>query len=209
MSLNSVILAVEDALSNAVSTKILKHFGIEIVQRIPNIYQGNSYLQRRAVELNRSAAGPPYMFMLTDLDSPQNCPPQLIQSWVRGPLNSGFFFRVAVMEVESWIMADRSALAKFLSIPVNRIPSNTDDIDNPKEFLVSLARRSKKTRLRDRLVPAPRATTAIVGPEYNNCLSEFVQTHWDLARAAVVSPSLKRTLDCLRGAQLVSDVFQS
>ena len=185
MSLNSVILAVEDALSNAVSTKILKHFGIEIVHTIPNIYQGNSYLQRRAPELNRSAARPPYIFMLTDLDSPQNCPPQLIQSWIRAPLDSGFFLRVAVMEVESWIMADRSALARFLSIPVRRIPSNTDDIDNPKEFLVSLARRSNRRRLRDQLVPAPRATTARVGPEYNSRFSEFVRTHWDLERAAL------------------------
>ena len=55
MSLNSVILAVEDTLSDAVSTKILRHFGIEIHIRIPNTYQGNTYLQRRARELNRSA----------------------------------------------------------------------------------------------------------------------------------------------------------
>ena len=209
MSLNSVILAVEDALSNAVSTKILENFGIEIVQRIPNIYQGNSYLQRRAIELNRSAKGPPYIFMVTDLDSPQNCPPQLIQSWIRAPLSSGFFLRVAVMEVESWIMADRSALARFLSIPVRRIPSNPDAIANPKEFLVSLARRSNKRRLRDQLVPAPRATTARVGPEYNSRFSEFVQTHWDLERAAVASPSLKRTVDRIRSAQSVSDASQS
>jgi hypothetical protein len=209
MSLNSVILAVEDALSNAISTKILKHFGIEIVQRIPNTYQGNSYLQRRAPELNRSAAGPPYIFIFTDLDSPQNCPPQLIQSWIRAPLNSGFFLRVAVMEVESWIMADRSALARFLSIPVHWIPSNPDDIPNPKEFLVSLARRSNKRRLRDQLVPAPRATTARVGPEYNSRFSEFVRAHWDLERAAVTSPSLKRTVDRIRSAQSVSDASQS
>ena len=208
MSLNSVILAVEDALSNAVSTKILKHFGIEIVQRIPNTYQGNSYLQRKAIELNRSAKGPPYIFMLTDLDSSKNCPPNLIESWVKGSLNPGFFFRVAVMEVESWIMADRSALAGFLSIPVNRIPSNTDVIDNPKEFLVSLARRSNKRRLRDQLVPGPRAATARVGPEYNSRFSEFVRTHWDLERAAVASPSLKRTLDHIRSAKTVSDISQ-
>ena len=208
MSLNSVILAVEDALSNAVSTKILKHFGIEIVHRIPNTYQGNSYLQRRAPELNRSAAGPPYIFMFTDLDSPQSCPPQLIQSWISAPLNTGFFLRVAVMEVESWIMADRSALAKFLSIPVHRIPSNPDDISNPKEFLVSLARRSNRRRLRDQLVPAPRATTARVGPEYNSRFSEFVRDYWNLERAAVVSPSLKRTLDRIRSAQSVSDASQ-
>ena len=209
MSLNSVILAVEDALSNTVSTKILKHFGIEIVHRIPNTYQGNSYLQRRAPELNRSAAGPPYIFIFTDLDSPQNCPPQLIQSWIRAPLNTGFFLRVAVMEVESWIMADRSALAKFLSIPVHRIPSNPDDIPNPKEFLISLARRSNRRRLRDQLVPAPGATTAKVGPEYNSRFSEFVQVHWDLERAAAASPSLKRTLDRIRSAQSVSDASRS
>ena len=49
--------------------------------------------------------------MFTDLDSPQTCVPELIQSWVKAPLNPGFFLRVAVMEIESWIMADRGALA--------------------------------------------------------------------------------------------------
>ena len=206
MSLNSVILAVEDRLSDAISTKILESFGIEIVLRIG--FKGNSYLKQKAPSLNQTARGTYDVFMLTDLDSPQNCPPQLIQSWIRAPLNSGFFLRVAVMEVESWIMADRSALARFLSIPVRRIPSNTDDIDNPKEFLVSLARRSNRRRLRDQLVPAPGATTARVGPEYNSRFSEFVQTHWDLERAAVVSPSLKRTVDRIHSVKTVSDASQ-
>ena len=203
MSQNSVILAVEDRLSDVVSTKILENFGIEIVLRVG--FKGNSYLRQKAPSLNQTARGHLDVFMLTDLDSPENCPPQLIQSWISAPLNSGFFLRVAVMEVESWIMADRSALAKFLSIPVHRVPSNTDDIPNPKEFLVSLARRSNRRRLRDQLVPAPGAATARVGPEYNSRFSEFVQTHWDLERAAVASPSLKRTLDRIRSAQLVSD----
>ena len=203
MNQNSVILAVEDRLSDVVSTKILESSGVEIVQRIG--FKGNSYLKQKAAALNQTARGVYNVFMLTDLDSPQNCPPQLIQSWVKAPLNSGFFLRVAVMEIESWIMADRSALAEFLSIPEHRIPSNTDDIDNPKEFLVSLAGRSKRKRLRDQLVPAPGATTAKVGPEYNSRFSEFVQVHWDLERAAVASPSLKRTLDRISSAQLVSD----
>ena len=128
MSLNSVILAVEDALSDAVATEILRSFDIEVHVRIPISYQGNTYLRRRAAELNRSAKGPPYVFMFTDLDSPGSCAPELIQSWVKAPLNPGFFLRVAVMEVESWIMADRDALAAFLSIPVGRIPrANASD----------------------------------------------------------------------------------
>jgi len=130
MRLNSVILAIEDELSEVISSKILKNFG---------------------------------------------------------------------MEVESWLMADRNSFANFLSIPVNRIPSNTDDILNPKEFLVSLARSSKKRRLREELVPKPR-TRIPIGYGYNTRLSQFVREHWNIERAATVSPSLKRTLDRLHQA---------
>lgn len=194
MRLKSVILAVEDRLSDAVATKILNHFGFEIKRKTG--YKGNSYLQQKVQSFNEAAHEECGIFMLTDLDSAQNCPPRLIQSWVKGTLNPRFFFRVAVIEVESWVMADRVALAAFLSIPVYRIPSSTDNIPDPKEFLVSLARRSKNKRLRDALVPAD-GTTRSVGDEYNTRLSQFVRDHWDLQRAASVSPSLKRTLDRL------------
>ena len=100
------------------------------------------------------------------------------------------------MEIESWVMADRIGLAAFLSIPLHRIPISTDDLPNPKEVLVSLARRSKNKKLREALVPA-QDTILSVGNEYNTRLSEFVREHWDLERAVTVSPSLKRTLDRL------------
>ena len=193
MNLNNVVLAVEDRLSDAVATKILEKFDVEIVKRIG--YKGKSDLERKTLELNRAANGIT-VFMLTDLDSPRVCPSRLIQSWVKGTLNPRFFFRVAVMEVESWIMADRIGFAAFLSIPSHQIPSPTDDILNPKEFLVSLARRSRKKTVREALVPMPSANFS-VGIEYNTLLSEFVREHWDLERAATGSPSLKRTLDRL------------
>ena len=195
MRSNKVILAVEDTLSDAISTKILEYFNLEIVQRVG--YKGNAYLKQRASSLNRAAGGFYNVFLLTDLDSPKNCPPKLIQSWVGSPLNSGFFFRVAVMEIESWIMADRRAVAEFLSIPLNRIPQRTDSIEKPKEFLVSLARRSRKAKLRRELVPSPGATTAKVGTGFNARFTEFVRDHWDLERATSASASLKRTWDRL------------
>ena len=200
MNLNNVILAIEDRLSDAVATKILEKFGIEIVKRIG--FQGKSDLERKAPELNRAANGIT-VFMLTDLDSPRDCPPRLIRSWIRGTLNPKFFFRVAVMEVESWVMADRIEFAAFLSIPLHRIPSPTDDILNPKEFLISLARRSGKKAIREALVPTQGATLS-VGNQYNTLLSEFVQNHWDLERAATASPSLKRTLDRLTQGENMS-----
>ena len=200
MSLNNVILAVEDRLSDAVATKILETFGIKIVKRIG--FQGKSDLERKTPEFNRAANGIT-VFMLTDLDSPRDCPPGLIRSWIKGPINPRFFFRVAVMEVESWVMADRIGFAAFLSVPSYRIPSPTDDILNPKEFLLSIARRSKKKTVREALVPAQGATLS-VGSEYNTLLSEFVQDHWNLERAASVSPSLKRTLDRISQGKNVS-----
>lgn len=194
MRLKNVILAVEDRLSDAVATKILGHFKIKIERKTG--YKGNSYLQQKAQSFNEAAHEECGIFMLTDLDSTQNCPPRLIQSWVKGSLNPRFFFRVAVIEVESWVMADRIALAAFLSIPMHRIPISTDNIPNPKEYLISLARRSKNKRLREGLVP-PHGTTLSVGDEYNTRLSQFVRDRWNLERAATVSPSLKRTLDRL------------
>ena len=191
MSITNVILAVEDELGESISTQILRHFDIEIWYTIRG--KGNVPLRQKAPEFNRSANGAA-IFLLTDLDSPRECPPRLIRSWIKGPLNPKFFFRVAVMEVEAWVMADRIGFADFLSVPLHRIPSPTDNILNPKEFLLSLARRSKKKTIREALVPTQGSTLGI-GNQYNTLLSEFVQDHWDLERAASVSPSLKRTLD--------------
>ena len=69
MRLKHVILAVEDELSEAVSRQILKRFNIEIWDTI--LGEGYTYLQQKAMELNRSASGTA-IFMLTDLDSAQN-----------------------------------------------------------------------------------------------------------------------------------------
>ena len=117
MSLTRVTLAVEDVLSDAVATKILESCGFEIAARLKQ--QGNTYLKQKAPELNRAAARNRPVFLLTDLDSPKNCPLDLIQSWIKGSPKPGFFFRVAVMEVESWVLADRGpsrVFSRFLPV---------------------------------------------------------------------------------------------
>jgi hypothetical protein len=190
MSGRSVILAVEDSLSEAVSTKILEGLDIDISQRLG--FQGKGYLQNKALSLNQTALGFP-VFMLVDQDTPSQCPPQLAQEWTKGRRSAKFFLRVAVMEVESWVMADRGAFADFLSIPLHKVPEDTDVIPKPKEFLVNLARLSKKTRLRQEIVPLPGATSK-VGTEYNSRLGEFVHNCWNVNRAASASASLQRTL---------------
>ena len=190
MSGRRIILAVEDSLSEAVSVKILADLGISVIQRLG--LQGKGYLQKKAQSLNQTAKGFP-IFMLTDQDSPSQCPEQLIQSWLQGEQHPHFFLRVAVMEVESWIMADRKGFADFFSIPLYRVPQETDAIRQAKEYLVSLARLSRKRRLREEIVPTP-GSTSQVGPGYNSRLGEFVRDYWNINSAASVSISLQRTL---------------
>jgi hypothetical protein len=91
MSGRSAILVVEDRLSEAVSTKILEGVGINISQRLG--LRGKGYLQSKAQSLNQTAKGFP-VFMLTDQDSPSQCPPQLIQAWIKGERHPKFFLRV-------------------------------------------------------------------------------------------------------------------
>jgi len=55
MSGRSVILAVEDKLSEAVSTKILEGSGINISQRLG--LRGKGYLQSKALSLNQTSRG--------------------------------------------------------------------------------------------------------------------------------------------------------
>lgn len=67
-----MILAVEDKLSEAVSIKLLASLNIEISQVLG--LKGQDYLRQKAPSLNLTAKGFP-VFMLTDQDIPERCPP--------------------------------------------------------------------------------------------------------------------------------------
>jgi hypothetical protein len=191
-----MLLAVEDPLSEAVVRKTLATVYPQSPITLCLGLKGKGYLKTKAENLNKAARGYP-VFLLTDLDDPRSCPAGLIRSWLRSPKHPNLLFRVAVMEVESWMMADRQSFAKFLSIPQERIPLDTDLIPRPKEFVVSLARLSRSSRVRDDLVPA-RGGTSRVGPAYNLRLASYVGRIWNPEAAATASGSLRRTLDRLK-----------
>lgn len=193
-----MIVAVEDVLSEAVVRKLLETVRPELTISVVMRKNGRGYLQSRARELNRTAQSVP-VFMVADLDRPEPCPADLIDRWLSSPPAPGLLFRIAVMEIESWILADRDALAHFLAVPAHRIPSNTDEIAQPKEFIVSLARRSRRRDIRDDLVPVPGGTSS-VGPAFNARLGSFVGILWNVERAAGASPSLRRSIDRLATA---------
>lgn len=190
-----ITLIVEDALSEAVVRAIFSQ--IEKPYRIDLVLNWNKQrIQSTISNINKACHGFPYL-VLTDQDTGRDCPPGQIERWIRGGVHPNLLYRFATMEVESWVMAHRECFARFLSVSSKKIPRHPDEIPQPKEFLINLARKSRKRRLREDLVPAPGATSK-VGPDYNGRLCEFVQNHWRAEIAAEYSPSLARALRRLR-----------
>ncbi len=186
-----ITLAVEDELSATISRKILSQSNLQFVVSNCLNKGGNGYLRSKINSFNKAAKGVPF-YVLTDQDTHNNCPPSIIRDWFNHDPHSNLIFRVAVMEVEAWIMADREAFARYLNIPVNKIPHEVDSIADPKQFLVNLARRSRNTNIRKDLAPQS-GSTATVGPDYNSKLSSFIIEEWDINVARNHSPSLNRT----------------
>lgn len=169
-----MIIATEDTVSEVVAAKLVSVFrpDLQIVARIGN--RGKDYLKARVQELNRTARSVP-VFLLVDLDTRRPCPADVLAGWLHGRYEANMLFRLAIMEVESWILADRDGFSGYLGVASHRIPTDTDSIDNPKEFVVNLARRSRSRHIRDDLVPAP-GSIVKVGPAYNPRLSAFIST---------------------------------
>lgn len=196
MSDIAINLVFEDTLSGAVLTKLLAKSKSSQIYRIGYCYStgGYGWIKKRINGFNSAAKGMPYL-ILTDLDLCE-CAPTLIRHWLNGPRHPNLLFRVAVREVESWLLGCRKPFATFLGIQEHRIPTKVDDIQNPKEFLVNLARKSRKRDVRLDLVPQE-GSTAKVGPDYNGRLRRFIDQYWDPAAASRNSPSLRKTIEAL------------
>ena len=192
MSAIHITLAVEDELSERVARKMLRQSEQEFAVTQCLGKKGFGYLKSRINKLNQAAKGLPF-FVLTDQDN--GCPPDKIREWLRDEIHPNMIFRIAVMEIESWIMAHRAAFAEFLEIPKEKIPLQTDEIPDPKQFLLNLARKSRAHRLKQDLLPAG-GSTSTQGPDYNGRLCLFVDEYWDVHQARLHSESLNRA--CIR-----------
>jgi hypothetical protein len=184
----------EDVLSEMVLRKLLHRSAIRywVGQTLPA--NGYGWIKKRIRGLNAAAKGMPYL-VLTDLDI-YECAPVLIREWLPAPKHPNLLFRIAVREVEAWLLGCREAFAAFLGVPESRIPLNVDEIEDPKRLLINLARRSRKGYIRRDIVPQD-GSTARVGPDYNGRLTSYVVKHWDPAIAKEHSPSLQKAIDAM------------
>ncbi len=187
--------AVEGMVDEAVAGRLVSHVGAEL--GVVYGKHGKDFLRPRLVGYNWAARYGPWL-IIVDLDD-ADCPPPLLESWLPNPAEY-MCFRVAVREIESWLLADRERIAGFLSIAASRIPGNPEDLDDPKAALVNLARKSRRRAIREDMVPRP-GSGAKTGPAYSSRLVEFSQDPqkgWRHDVASRSSESLHRCLQCLQ-----------
>lgn len=190
MSLIPINLATEDELSEVVLRRIITSLG-RFTIGAAHRRGGFGYLRSRIQGWNRAAKGLPFI-VLTDLDR-YRCPSQLIMEWLPNGRHENLLCRVAVREVESWLLADRRNFAAFLGVSEPLVPCDPDTLADPKAALVELARKARSRDLRESIAPK-KGSTAKQGPDYNACLSRFVLTQWNIRAARSGSPSLHRAL---------------
>jgi len=188
-------IAFEDALTEALIEALLRGSGRPFA--ICNRYSrgGFGYIRSKINGFNMAARNIPF-FIVTDLDQ-GSCAPRLKKEWLASAAHNNLIFRIAVREIEAWLLADREAVAGFFSIPLSKLPVDPDSITQPKQFLINLARHSRKNSLKRDIMPPKRSGRA-QGPNYNSCLCRFIEQRWNLDNAATNSVSLRKALAHIR-----------
>jgi hypothetical protein len=185
-------LAVEDQLSELMLRRVVaRRSGLQIGLVFSR--GGYGYLRMRACAFNQAAEHIPFL-LLTDLDKGR-CAPKLVREWLGDrPRHPHFLLRVAVPEVESWLLADSEGLQRFLGLRGTRDFSEPEGLADAKAQLLALAERASPRHLREGLVRRDKHGQRHQGPNYNGALGHFVQDRWDFQRAASRCPSLARLI---------------
>ncbi len=183
-----IYIATEDKLSTYILEKLIQGTDLEIAVTFGE--KGNGFLKKKLPELVGIAPNIP-VIMLTDLDS-NACASSIQAQWL-GTLHKpdNLLFRVAVREVEAWLLADKEGFSGYANIPLNKLPDAPESLPDPKQTLLNLVTRYSPSALKKELV-ANHGGGPVQGIGYNDLLRQFVFHNWSISRANSRSTSLAR-----------------
>ena len=138
-----VALATEDELSEAVGKRLLIDAGYQLEPDPLLRRNGSGYLRSKMDSWYEIAKRKP-VFLLTDLDRTV-CPAELRAAWIgnRKP-SENLVMRVAVREIEAWLLADHQALKTIVGSR-GSLPVDPDALPDPKQYFLRLRARSEIT----------------------------------------------------------------
>ena len=193
------MVVISAAVEGLIDEAVVKRLIMEAGATVGPVYgkQGKKPLRAGVNGYNNAARRRPWI-VLVDLDQDADCAPDFCRAWI-SEKSPKLCFRVAVREVEAWLLSDRESIARFLSVAMSRIPTDPELELNPKQTMVNLAAISKRRSVREDMVPR-RGSGRSVGPAYTSRLMEFIQSPeplWRPNHAANHSQSLQRCMRCL------------
>lgn len=182
-----IAIATEDQLSEAIV--------LRLISEIPTPHQitfklgkrGNGYLRSKMNSWYQMAQLQ-VMVILTDLDR-ANCLVEFRDQWLVVAPPQNLILRIAVREVESWVLADHVALRALIGAK-GVLPAAPDDLADPKQSLLRLVGNAPR-QIREDLLKTIGGNMA-QGLGYNARLTAWVNSEWSPQRAADRSPSLAR-----------------
>jgi len=121
----------------------------------------------------------------------------LVNRVAAAPHPDFLFFRVAVREVEAWLLASDREFKGFPGIRRNVNYSDPESLADPKAELLLLADKSPRRKLREAVSRRDMGGNLCQGLAYNSTLAEFLEQDWNLESAAAKCPSLRRMLAAL------------
>ena len=187
--MTSVAVATEDELGEAIALRLISEVADLNCVTLKLRKNGSGYL-RSKMDSWCQMAHHQIVVLLTDLDR-VDCVVQLRNNWLGNrSLPKNLLLRVAVREVESWVLADGEALSSLLG-KIVIAPRDPDALPDPKQALLNLARTAPRSVREDLVKVVDGKVSQALG--YNARVADWIQTAWSPARAAVRSPSLART----------------
>jgi hypothetical protein len=192
MAADPVNIVVEGDSDAVIVGRVLTHVGLELGST--NIQRGKARLDKKLPAFNNAARHGRWL-VLRDLDADAPCASELVGRLLPNPA-AHMRLRIAVRAAEAWLIADRDNLMRFLKVGAQQMPTDSDDLADPKQALVNLARRSRDRSIRDDMVPEEGVSTRI-GAGYVGRLIEFAANSWSPAIAATNSRSLRRCIETL------------
>ncbi|MDO8333876.1 MAG: hypothetical protein Q7T35_04310 [Nitrosomonas sp.] len=182
-----IAIATEDQLSEAIALRLISEIPTPHFIQHQLGKTGNGYLRSRMGSWYQMAQQQ-VMLVLTDLDR-ANCLVEFRDQWLAGAPPANLLFRIAVREVESWVLADHVAMRALIGAK-GVLPAAPDELADPKQSLLKLAKSAPK-QIREDLLKTIDGSLA-QGLGYNARLTAWVNSEWSPQRAAERSPSLAR-----------------
>jgi len=188
----------EDVLHEEVVKRIIRQFPAKYEVVGYDCRGGMGRISDSITAINRVARSFPHL-VIVDLDQ-RVCAGGLINEWLNGYQEHNLILRVAVREVEAWLLADNRSISEFLGVSRAIIPGDVEAILDPKQTLINIARKSRFRKIREGIVPQI-GTTATIGREYNGLLSAFIEAKWDPSVAKENSLSLEKAISAISSFQ--------